>query len=61
MPNQPYNSVGCLKLSSLIGVTISALVWKPGLLISSTLLYIVMMAAYFLTPILHLVRKKSAN
>ena len=40
-----------LKLSPLIGVTISAFVWRLGILTPPTLLLIVTMAACFLTPI----------
>ena len=40
-----------LKLSPPIGVTTSAFIWKLGILTPPTLLSIVMMAAYFLTPI----------
>ena len=39
------------KLSPLIGVTTSAFVWKLGMLTPPTLLSIVTMAVYFLTPI----------
>ena len=47
-----FSLVTSLKLSSPIGITTDALVWKPGISTpSTTLLQIVMMAAYFLTPI----------
>ena len=39
------------KLSPLIGVTNGAFVWKPAISTPPTLLWIVMMAVYFLTPV----------
>ena len=47
-----------LKLSPPIGVTTSAFVWKLDILTLPTLLKIVMMVAYFLTPIYTLSEKK---
>ena len=47
-----------LKLSQLIGVTTSVFVWKLGILTPLTLLEIVTMAAYFLTPIYTLSEKR---
>ena len=50
-----------LKLSPLISITTSTFVWKPGISTQPTLLWIAMMAAYFLTCIYTLSEKKAAN
>ena len=49
-----------LKLSPLINITTNAFVWKPGISTSPMLLLIMMMVAYFQTPIYTSSEKRAA-